>query len=280
MSMQTAILHFIRFLNKSGEISDLFILNDGDFEQLKSSVEQRYQLKYYVFNAPAAASAAAFHAALLQKVVGSSDGKIFDNFFDSPVRELMKAEGKNVRTGDYYMDYHGNELYAARWWSMYPFARENALSSQLEMGAVYFLIMFFIAIIAFVSAVMVIGLKILGTLWQDNESYRKAVFLGLKEKSLNKLISKQISLIYYYPTFSGCAVGILMINQIILASSSAHPGVVTLIAVLSASAIVMLQIVIYLFLRKSIITHFKEETEVTINSPYPARRKLNGSYSA
>lgn len=242
-------------LNKNGEISDLFILNDADFEQLKSSVEQRYQLKYYVFNAPAAASESveAFHAALLQEVVELSDGKILDNFFDSPVRELMKAEGKNVRTGDYYMDYDGNELYAARWWSMYPFARENALSSQLEMGAVYFLIMFFIAIIAFVSAVMVIGLKILGTLWQDNESYRKAVFLGLKEKSRNKLISKQISLIYYYPTFSGCAVGILMINQIILASSSAHPGAVTLIAVLSALVIVMLQIIIYLFLRKSII---------------------------
>lgn len=214
-------------LNKNGEISDLFLLNDADFEQLKSSVEQRYQLKYYVFNAPAAASAEAFHAALLQEVVESSDGKILDNFFDSPVRELMKAEGKNVRTDDYYMDYDGNELYAARWWSMYPFARENALSSQLEMGAVYFLIMFFIAIIAFVSAVM---------------------------------ISKQISLIYYYPTFSGCAVGILMINQIILASSSAHPGAVTLIAVLSASAIVMLQIVIYLFLRN--------------------RWRLNGSYSA
>lgn len=245
-------------LNKSGEISDLFILNDADFEQLKSSVEQRYQLKYYVFNAPAAADAEAFHAALLQEVVELSDGKILDNFFDSPVRELMKAEGKNVRTGDYYMDYNGNELYAARWWSMYPFARENALSSQLEMGAVYFLIMFFIAIIAFVSAVMVIGLKILGTLWQDNESYRKAVFLGLKEKSLNRLISKQISLIYYYPTFSGCGVGILMINQIILASSSAHPGAVTLIAVLSALVIVMLQIVIYLFLRKSIINCYYE----------------------
>lgn len=121
--------------------------------------------------------------------------------------------------------------------------------------------MFFIAIIAFISAVMVIGLKILGTLWQDNESYRKAVFLGLKEQSLNRLISKQISLIYYYPTFAGCAVGILMINQIIVASSSAHPGAVTLIAVLSALAIVLLQIVIYLFLRKSIITHFKVETE-------------------
>lgn len=117
--------------------------------------------------------------------------------------------------------------------------------------------MFFIAVIAFVSAVMVIGLKILGTLWQDHESYRKAVFLGLKEKSLNKLISKQISLIYYYPTFSGCAVGILMINQIISASSSVHPGAVTLIAVLSALAVVLLQMAVYFLLRKSIITHFK-----------------------
>ena len=249
-------------LNKSGEISDMFVLNDADFEQLKSSVEQRYQLKYYVFNAPAAEpeSAEAFHTALLDEVVEASGGKMLDNFFDSPVRELMKAKGNHVQTGDSYMDYDGNELYAARWWSMFPFAREIALSSQLEMGAVYFLIMFFIAMIAFVSAIMVIGLKILGTLWQDNESYRKAVFLGLKEKSLNKLISKQISLIYYYPTCSGCAVGILMINQIILASDSAHPGAVTLVAALSALMIVIIQVFIYFLLRKNIITHFRAET--------------------
>lgn len=116
--------------------------------------------------------------------------------------------------------------------------------------------MFFIAIIAFVSAVMVIGLKILGTIWQDVECYQKATFLGLKEKSLKKLISKQISLIYYYPTLLGCVIGVLMINQIILASSSTHPGAVTLIAVMLALMIIIIQVLIYFILKKSIMKRF------------------------
>jgi putative ABC transport system permease protein len=244
-------------LNKCGEISDMFILNDIDFDQLKESVESRYQLKYYLFNAPSATRSKAFHDALLQKVVEASDGKILDNFFDSPVRELMIAEGKKIPEKDYYMNYNGNELYAARWWSMYPFAKESALSSQLETGAIYFLIMFFIAIIAFVSAVMVIGLKILGTIWQDEESYKKAVCLGLKEKSLSKLIAKQISFIYYYPTFLGCVIGVVMINQIILASASTHSGEVTLIAVILALMIVVIQVIIYYLLKKNIIKRFR-----------------------
>lgn len=247
-------------LNKCGPISDLFVLNDVDYEQLKESVGKRYQLKYYLFNAPVTASSEAFYTALLSEVVDVSDGQIFDNFFDSPVWELMIAEGRNVRSNDYYINYDGNELYAARWWSMYPFAKENALSSQLETGAIYFLIMFFIAIIAFVSAVMVIGLKILGTIWQDEESYQKATFLGMREKSINKLISKQISFIYYYPTLLGCMIGVLMVNQIILASASTHPGAVTIIAALLALMIVIIQVFIYFLLKKNITTRFRANT--------------------
>lgn len=249
-------------LNRSGAITDLIILNDSDYELLKASVDNRYQLKYYLFNAPSTANTTDFHNALLETVVNASDGKILDNFFDSPVRELMIAEGKDVEADDYYIDYEGNELYTARWWDMYPFSEETSLSTQIETGAIYFLIMLFIVIIAFVSAVMVIGLKILGTIWQDEEIYQKAVFLGLKKKALKKLIAKQISLIYYYPTIFGCIIGVIMINQIVFASSSTHVGVVTLIAAILSLAVIIIQTVIYFLLKKKIFQRFSADTAI------------------
>lgn len=252
-------------LNKCGVVSDMFILNDADYNKLEKSVGERYQLKYYLFNAPFSAHGKAFYTALQNRVVELSGGRMSDDFFDLPVRELTKEkesiafsdDGRrnNIRSTDVYLDYRGNELYAARWWSMYPFSKESALSSQMETGAVYFLIMLFIAVIAFVSAVMVIGLKILGTIWQDEETYKKAVFLGLKEKDLRKLIAKQISFIYFYPAVLGCAIGILMINQIILASSSTHPGAVTFIAAMLALMILMIQVCIYFLLKKRMILY-------------------------
>lgn len=34
---------------------------------------------------------------------------------------------------------------------------------------------------------------------QDTESYRRAMYLGLKENDLKKMIRKQIGLIYFFP---------------------------------------------------------------------------------
>lgn len=46
---------------------------------------------------------------------------------------------------------------------------------------------------------MIMGLKIAGTIMQDTESYRRAMYLGLKENDLKKMIRKQIGLIYFFP---------------------------------------------------------------------------------
>lgn len=197
-------------INKSGSVTDFVILDDSDYGQLKATTDSKYQLGYYLFNAENSSNAADFQSALLNKVVETSDGLILDNLFDSPIRALMTSEVKEVEIEDEYLTYEGNELYAARWWDMYPFSRETAISTMIESGAIYLLLMFFIAIIAFTSALMIIGIKTIGTIEQDKESYQKAVFLGLKRKELNQLLSKQLALIYFYPTILGCTMGILM----------------------------------------------------------------------
>lgn len=242
-----------KLINRSGPVVDFFILHDKDYEQLKSNVEPRYHLKYYLFTASPSPQDTVFYQALLERVIQSSDGMIFDNFFDSPVRELMLAEGKDIKAEDSLIPYKGNEQYGARWWDRYPFSKENALATQTETGAIYFLIMFFIALLAFISAIMVIGLKILGTVWQDEANYQKASCLGLKKRDLKKLISRQISLIYYYPTVLGCITGVFMIHQIVLVSSSSHVGPVTMIAAALALGVAVIQTFIYMILKGSVI---------------------------
>lgn len=87
-------------LNRSVSITDFFVINDADFGRLKSTVDNRYQLKYYLFNTPNIAYAKDFHYALLQIVVDVGNGKMLDNFFGSPIRELMLAEGKDIPSDD------------------------------------------------------------------------------------------------------------------------------------------------------------------------------------
>ena len=47
----------------------------------------------------------------------------------------------------------------------------SSTTTQFEAFATYLMLMLFIAIVAFVSAVMVIGLKLVSTIWDDTKVY-------------------------------------------------------------------------------------------------------------
>ena len=55
---------------------------------------------------------------------------------------------------------------------------------------------------------------------QDTESYKRAMYLGLKENDLKKIIRKQIGLIYFFPVICGCVTASFMINRFMEASSA------------------------------------------------------------
>lgn len=51
--------------------------------------------------------------------------------------------------------------------------------------------MLFIAIVAFVSSIMVIGLKLVSTIWDDAAVYENLRRLGMKKQNIKNLITKQ-----------------------------------------------------------------------------------------
>lgn len=65
-------------------------------------------------------------------------------------------------------------------WSLYPLSKLSSTTTQFEAFATYLMLMLFIAIVAFVSAVMVIGLKLISTIWDDAEVYNDLRRLGMK----------------------------------------------------------------------------------------------------
>ena len=56
--------------------------------------------------------------------------------------QAIKDKIKNYE--DIYIPYDGNELYAARWWEFYPYAKQTQFDVQMEAGAVYLILIFFI----------------------------------------------------------------------------------------------------------------------------------------
>lgn len=137
------------------------------------------------------------------------------------------------------------------WWEFYPYAKQTELDVRMEAGAVYLILIFFIAIISFVSATMIMGLKIAGTIMQDTESYKRAMYLGVKENDLKKIMRKQIGLIYFFPVICGCVTASFMINRFMEASSAMRIFEITLIAIGLSLVVFLMQLIPFFFLQKN-----------------------------
>ena len=205
------------------------------------------KMTYHLFRGSNPENSSEFKKRLLAEIVALNDGEIFVNWQDQAIKDKIK------NYEDIYIPYDGNELYAARWWEFYPYAKQTQFDVQMEAGAVYLILIFFIAVIACVSATMIMGLKIAGTIMQDTESYKKAMYLGLKENDLKKLIRKQIGLIYFFPVICGCATASFMINRFMEASSIVHVREVTLAAIGISLMVILIQLIIFFFLQKKLV---------------------------
>lgn len=234
-------------VNNSAQISSFLILNDRTFNELKSSLESDYWYQYYLFNGDHPENSQAFQNELVQEIVNLSNGQIFDSYQEYAIRDKITGYS------DVVLPYEGNELYAARQLDFYPYAKATQLSVLLESGSVYLLLIFFIAIIAFVSASMIMCLKIAGTLLQDQSSYKRAVYLGLKERELKKIIRKQIALVYFFPTICGSITAIFMINRFMAVSSVTHISVITVLAILLSLVVLAVQGIAFYLLQKKLV---------------------------
>lgn len=101
---------------------------------------------------------------------------------------------------------------------------------------------------------MIMCLKIAGTILQDQESYQRAVYLGLKERDLKKMIRKQIALIYFFPTICGSITAIFMINRFMAVSSVTHISAITVLAILLSFVVLVIQVIAFYVLQQKLVT--------------------------
>lgn len=243
-------------LNNSAQLDSLLILSDATWQGLSSTMDDAYKLNYYLFNGIGLENSRAFQNALLDKIVTSHHGEMLMNPDQQAVRDKLTDYKDEI------IPYAGNELEAARSWLFYPYARETQIDLQIETGAVYLLLVFFIALISFVSATMIIALKAAGTIQQDTGNYRKAVYLGLKRSDLRRLIVKQMGLVFFFPSICGCLTALLMINRFLSASTITHYRQVTWVAAGLSFAVFLLQILIFCIFRKKLVADAIHASEV------------------
>lgn len=152
-------------LNNSAQLDSLLILSDSTWKRLSDATDYSFKWDYYLFRGEGLKNSSSFQNDLLNKIIDLSHGKMLMN----PDQQAVKDKMDDYQ--DEILDYEGNELEAARSWQCYPYARETQIAIQKEIGAIYLLLIFFIALISFTSATMIIALKITGTIPQSGLSW-------------------------------------------------------------------------------------------------------------
>lgn len=131
---KTSLISEENIVNNSTQISYFLILNDKTFQELKNSLGPDYQFRYYLFNGDHPENSKAFQDELLGKIVTLNNGEIFDSYQEAAVQDKISGYS------DVIIPYAGNELYAARQWDFYPYAKATQLDILLESGSVYLLL--------------------------------------------------------------------------------------------------------------------------------------------
>lgn len=242
--------------NSRSFFSSFLILNNDDFNELSTELGEEYKVKSFLINVKDWKRTAVLQEKILKAVIQDNNERICVNWHNSAI---FDKTGNNAE----YLSYEGNETRIARVWTLYPLSKLSSATTQMEAFATYFMLMLFIAIIAFVSAVMVISLKFISTIWDDAVVYDSLYRLGMTGGDIKKLIIKQMGFIYFIPMFLGCIIGAFATYQIMLVSSVTYVRKTMFFVGGVCAGLVILQIVIFMVIayriegiNESSIEHF------------------------
>ena len=235
--------------NTRSVFSSFLILNDEDYRTIAATLADKYKAVSYMVNVENWQDTADFQNNILQAVISDNDGVIFTNWHNSATFAKIGSQAE-------YLPFEGNETRIARVWSLYPLSKSSSTTTQFEAFATYLMLMLFIAIVAFVSAVMVIGLKLISTIWDDAEVYNDLRRLGMKRRKIKGLITKQMLFVYFIPTVLGCIIGAFTTYRIMLVSGVIYIGETMQLVGCVCGLVLIIQIAIFFILRSRIMRSY------------------------
>ncbi|MBU3073610.1 FtsX-like permease family protein [Clostridium estertheticum] len=223
------------------------------FNKLRSETKKEYIFKTYIFNTPNWRETGVFSNALFNSIIKSSGGEWCPNYSTGVIFDRIRKQAPNEPVNYEYKEYKENSSKANRNWGFTPYSRYHIFNSGISDFAVYLLLTLYISIIAIVSAIMTIGLKILNTMWQDKSVYKNITFLGVGKTKIKSIISKQIALIYFVPVTLGTIITLFLFKSIMTHNDWAFLNVSFLFACGLSLLVVLIQVGLFFVIRKQAI---------------------------
>lgn len=250
----------VKSISKPGVLSsderyrkNFYIIDNEDYSKLDNILDERFKNKCYMFNVSNWKETKDFSNRLFDEIVIWSDNKWCSNYAYGPVFEINKSQDVGDKEYGYEEIDESTKLMARKWWDFTPFSRYHRFYEMLNDYAIYILLLLYIAIIAFISSIMVVGIKILNTMWQDKEVFKNVIFLGMKKKEIESIVTKQVMLIYFTPLTLGTLITLFLLREMLKVIGLAYMKEAFLASCGVALIVIIIQIIVFFFIRKKAI---------------------------
>lgn len=231
--------------------STLSVLDDREYEKLSETLEDEFKGSCFIFNVDNWRETEEFSDKLFSEIVKASGNKWCSNYNYSPLYELNKKEDNGREMGYEFEELNeSTELMAKKWWDFTPYSRYHRHFNTISDFAIYILLLLYIAVIAFMSSIMVVGIKILNTMWQDKGIYKNVTFLGMKKKEIESIVTKQVMLIYFTPLALGTLITLFLLREMLKVTGIVYMQEAFLASCGVASIVIIIQVIVFFFIRK------------------------------
>ncbi|WP_027623785.1 ABC transporter permease [Clostridium lundense] len=232
------------------EQKDFFVIDKELFNKLHNELRKQYVFTTYVFNTPNWRETGDFSNALFNSIAKASKEKWCPNYNIGVIFDRVRDQSSGAPVNYVYKDLEDSSFEANRWWGFAPYSRYHKVNNSTSDFAIYMLLMLYISVIAIVSAVMTIGIKILSTMWQDKVVYKNITFLGVKKKEIRSSISKQVALIYFVPVVLGTIITLFLFKSMMDITVWEYPNVSFLFTCGLSLLVVLIQVALFFVIRK------------------------------
>lgn len=168
------------------------VLNDSDYNNLQSNIDTSYQFKYRAFNVDKYDTSIKFSNDFYNEYLKVHNYKFSNSFSyrgSGEINNNKALEEKIMQINPHIK----------RNWVLMPYSRIDKQINGIGDAVVYFLVFGIISLSCFVASSLIIGTKILSSIWEEKLLFRNISFLGYKTISIKSIISKQVRLLYVFP---------------------------------------------------------------------------------
>lgn len=192
-----------------GLSSVLYIINDDLYGEIKSSINNNQILKTAIFNSPNWKNEYDFAKELKNLIIENTDSSANDHKFCNHTANDLK--GIPCTHEDMHVELTTDNYEVSRWWKYAPSFKVLLKNDSIFTYSIYIFLFIFISVLGFLSSSIILYIKSISNLWTDKQMYLKATYLGMKRKSLIKIIKRQQRLLFIIPTLIGTLTSLILL---------------------------------------------------------------------